>query len=294
MEGKSLLFKLLGDVEVVPVCIHPRKTAEQEITDISNMLKYFKAVNLEDITAPQCFAIEKGLKDLKQQPIFHDDQHGTAIVTLAAFINAINLTKKQKDTVKVIVNGAGAAGVTIAYLLMEYGVKNLVICDTRGVIYRGRKENMNEAKTKLAEVSNPENIQGDVYEAIKGADFFVGVSKGNILTADHIKTMAKDPVIFAMANPTPEIGYEKAKEGGAFIFGSGRSDLVNQINNSLVFPGIFKGLLKHNLGEVTEKMKINVAVSIANTLKHPLTPEYIMPDSLDKDVAIRIAEELGH
>ncbi len=293
MEGKSLLFKLLGDVEVVPVCMYPRATTKEAIQAIIKLLGNFDAVNLEDIKAPECFDIEEGLNALRVLPIFHDDQHGTAIVTLAGLINAAKVVDKDLKECKIIINGAGAAGITIAKLLLSYGVKDIIICDSVGSIYRGRTNNMNDAKRKIAEVTNLDNKIGLLPDVITGYDIFIGVSQEKALRGHWVSKMAQKSIVFALANPVPEIYPEDAKRSGAWIYGSGRSDFENQINNSLVFPGIFRAISQHRIKVITEEMKIKAAEAIAASIEGAPARNYIIPDSLDKDVAIRISNELG-
>lgn len=293
MEGKSLLFKLLGDVEVVPICMYPRPTTQESIQAIIKLLGNFDAINLEDIKAPECFDIEEGLNALKVLPIFHDDQHGTAIVTLAGLINAAKVVDKDLRDCKVIINGAGAAGITIAKLLLSYGVKDIILCDSAGSIYRGRTNNMNDAKKKIAEVTNLDNKIGQLPDVIAGYDIFVGVSQEKALRGHWVSKMAQKSIVFALANPVPEIYPEDAKRSGAWIYGSGRSDFENQINNSLVFPGIFRAISQHRIKVITEEMKIKAAEAIAASIEGQPSRNYIIPDSLDKDVAIRISNELG-
>lgn len=229
------------------------------IQAIIKLLGNFDAINLEDIKAPECFDIEEGLNALKVLPIFHDDQHGTAIVTLAGLINAAKVVEKDLRECKIIINGAGAAGITIAKLLLSYGVKDIIICDSAGSIYRGRTNNMNEAKRKIAEVTNKDNLNGQLPDAIKGTDIFIGVSQEKALRGHWVATMAKKSIVFALANPVPEILPDDAKSSGAYVYGSGRSDFENQINNSLVFPGIFRAISQHRIKVITEEMKIKAA-----------------------------------
>lgn len=293
MEGKSLLFRLLGEVEVIPLCIHPRKTPEEEIEAIANTVGYFMAVNLEDIKAPECFDIEVGLKHKKILPVFHDDQHGTAIVVLAALINAAKVAAKTIETARIVVNGAGAAGITIAKLLASYGAKNIIVCDTKGAIFKGRKEGMNDAKHKLAEVTNLEGLAGSLETVIANSDVFIGVSAAGALKGEWIPKMAQKPIIFALANPTPEILPEEAKAHGAFVYGSGRSDFENQINNSLVFPGIFRSIKEHHIKEITQDMKLKAAVALSKCLGREPTPDFVIPASLDKHLSVVISDEIG-
>ena len=278
MEGKCALFKTFGDVDAFPFCIRSK-----DVDDIVNTVKLlagsFGGVNLEDISAPRCFEIEKRLKEVCDIPIFHDDQHGTAVVTLAAMINALKLVNKKIEDIEVVVNGAGAAGVAITKLLMSKGLKKVILCDRKGAIYKGR-EGLNEIKAEMAEISNLEMKKGSLADVIKGADVFVGVSAPGSLTKEMVQTMAKDPIIFAMANPTPEILPSEAIEAGAKIVGTGRSDFPNQINNVLAVPGIFRGALDVHARDINDEMKIAAAEAIASVIpENEITPEYIIPDA---------------
>ncbi len=280
MEGKCALFKTFGDVDAFPLCIRSK-----EVDDIVNTVKLlagsFGGVNLEDISAPRCFEIEKRLKEVCDIPIFHDDQHGTAIVTLAAMINALKLVNKKIEDIEVVVNGAGAAGIAITKLLMSKGLKKVILCDRKGAIYKGR-DGLNDIKAEMAEISNLEMKKGGLSEVIKGADVFVGVSAPGSLTKEMVQTMAKDPIIFAMANPIPEILPSEAIEAGAKIVGTGRSDFPNQINNVLAFPGIFRGALDVHARDINDAMKLAAAEAIANVIpENELTPEYIIPDAFN-------------
>ena len=280
MEGKCALFKTFGDVDAFPLCIRSK-----EVDDIVNTVKLlagsFGGVNLEDISAPRCFEIEKRLKEVCDIPIFHDDQHGTAIVTLAAMINALKLVNKKIEDIEVVVSGAGAAGVAITKLLMSKGLKRVILCDRKGAIYKGR-DGLNDIKAEMAEISNLEMKKGSLADVIKGADGFVGVSAPGCLTKEMVQSMAKDPIIFAMANPIPEILPSEAIEAGAKIVGTGRSDFPNQINNVLAFPGIFRGALDVHASDINNEMKIAAAEAIANVIpENELTPEYIIPDAFN-------------
>ena len=283
MEGKCALFKTFGDVDAFPLCIRSK-----EVDDIVNTVRLlagsFGGVNLEDISAPRCFEIEKRLKEVCDIPIFHDDQHGTAIVTLAAMINALKLVNKKIEDIEVVVNGAGAAGVAITKLLMSKGLKKVILCDRSGAIYKGR-DGLNAIKAEMAEISNLEMKKGGLAEVIKGADVFVGVSAPGSLTKEMVQTMAKDPIIFAMANPTPEIMPNEAIEAGAKIVGTGRSDFPNQINNVLAFPGIFRGALDVHARDINDEMKLAAAEAIASVIPDDqITPEYIIPDAFNPAV----------
>jgi malate dehydrogenase (oxaloacetate-decarboxylating) len=289
MEGKAVLFKTFGDVDAIPILVDSKDT--DEIVDtIVRIAPTFGGINLEDISAPRCFEVEKKLKEKLDVPVFHDDQHGTAVVVLAALVNAMKIIKKPVPGLKVIINGAGAAGNSIARLLMSSGINNVILCDRKGALYRGM-EARGEEKLAMAEVTNPYNIKGTLSDVIKGADVFIGVSAPGVLTTEMVQNMSKDAVVFAMANPTPEIFPEDAKAGGARIIGTGRSDFPNQINNVLAFPGIFRGALDVRAREINEKMKVAAAYAIANSIPEvELNEEYIMPKAFNKDVQMQVAE----
>ncbi|MGL4848298.1 MAG: NAD(P)-dependent malic enzyme [Clostridium sp.] len=289
MEGKAILFKEFGGVDAFPICID-----SNDVDTIVNTVKLispgFGGINLEDISAPRCFEIEERLKKELDIPVFHDDQHGTAIVVLAGVINALKLVHKKIDEVKVVVNGMGAAGTAIAKLLMSAGVKNLVPCDRVGIINEDM-EDIDYAKRAFAKVANPEKITGNLADALKGADIFVGVSAPNIVTGEMVEAMAKDSILFAMANPVPEIMPEIAKAHGARVMGTGRSDMPNQINNVSVFPGLFKGALAVRAKDINEEMKIAAAMAIANSIdEKDLNDENIIPPSLDRSLVDRVAD----
>ncbi|MDE5834201.1 MAG: NAD-dependent malic enzyme [Ruminococcus sp.] len=293
MEGKCALFKAFGDVDAIPLCVRSK-----EVDDIVNTVKLlagsFGGVNLEDISAPRCFEIEKKLKECCDIPIFHDDQHGTAVVTLAAMLNALKLTGKHIDEIRVVTSGAGAAGIAIIRLLISMGLKDVVLCDRKGAIYKGRTEDMNPVKEAMAEITNKQMRKGTLAEVIKGADVFIGVSAPNCVTPEMVKSMAKDPIIFPMANPTPEIMPEVAIEAGAAVVGTGRSDYPNQINNVLAFPGIFRGALDVRASDINDAMKIAAAKAIASFVTDDkLAPDYIIPSVLDKSVAKAVAEAVA-
>ena len=292
MEGKSLLFKTFGDVDAFPICVDTRDTAKiVELVEL--MAPTFGGVNLEDIKAPQCFIIEDALKKngVFKGPIFHDDQHGTAVVTLAGLINALKVVNKNLEDITVVTSGAGAAGIAIIKLLMAMGLKNVIMCDTRGAIYEGRAEGMNPYKEEIARRTNPQKVKGGLAEAIKGADVFIGVSAPNTLTEDMIRSMAKDPIVFAQANPIPEIWpIQRALDAGARVVSTGRSDCPNQINNVLAFPGIFRGALDVAATDINDAMKIAAAYAIAELVTaDELRPDYIIPSTLNPDVAPAVA-----
>lgn len=292
MEGKCALFKVFADVDAFPLCIR-----SNDIDDIVNTVTLlagsFGGVNLEDISAPRCFEIEAKLKERCDIPVFHDDQHGTAIVTAAAMLNALKVTKRKLEDIKVVTLGAGAAGIAIVKLLISMGLKDVVMCDRKGAIYKGR-EGLNEEKKKIAEISNKENKTGSLSDVLKGADVFIGVSAPNMLTQDMIRSMAKDPILFTMANPTPEIMPDEAKAAGAAVIGTGRSDFPNQINNVLAFPGIFRGALDVRASDINDEMKLAAAYAIAELVdEKDLSAEYIIPDAFDKRVAESVAEAVA-
>ena len=289
MEGKCALFKTFADVDAFPLCIRS-KDVDEIVNTVALLAGSFGGVNLEDISAPRCFEIEKRLKAVCDIPIFHDDQHGTAVVTLAAMINALKLVGKKMEDLSVVVNGSGAAGIAITKLLMSRGLKKVILCDRKGAIYEGR-DGLNEIKAEMAKISNLERKQGSLAEVIKGADVVIGVSAPGSLTTEMVKTMAPDPIIFAMANPVPEIMPDEAKAAGVRIMGTGRSDFPNQINNVLAFPGIFRGALDVRASDINDEMKIAAAEAIAGVIpENEITPEYIIPDSFDPRVKDAVAE----
>jgi malate dehydrogenase (oxaloacetate-decarboxylating) len=284
MEGKAILFKMLAGVDAVPVCLNTKD--EDELVGIVKALEpSFGGVNLEDISAPRCFSIEGRLRGQMGVPVFHDDQHGTAIVTLAGLINALKLVDKKMGDVRVVFNGAGASGMACARFYMNAGVRDVIMCDSRGVIYGGRVEGMNQYKEGIAKVTNGDNIQGGLADAIKGADVFVGLSVGGCVTKDMIASMNEKPVVFALANPTPEIMPDAAYEAGAQVVATGRSDLPNQVNNVLGFPGVFRGALDARADDINEGMKLAAAYAIASQIPDEMIArECIIPSPLDEDV----------
>ncbi len=291
MEGKAILFKEFGNVDAFPICLATQNT-EEIIKTIKNIAPVFSAINLEDIASPKCFEIEERLKRELDIPVFHDDQEGTAIAILAGLINALKLSKKSIANAKIILSGAGAAGNATAKLLAAAGAKNLIVCDTKGAIYKTRNNN-DKYKEELANLTNPKNFQGTMAEALISADAFIGVSAPKILTQKMIRTMTAHPIIFALANPIPEITPEEAKKAGAKIISTGRSDYPNQINNLLVFPGLFRGVLNTHIKIINNKTKIAVAYAIANLVpKNKLTPNYIVPNAMDKRVAKVVAKAI--
>ncbi|MFZ2193199.1 MAG: NADP-dependent malic enzyme [Candidatus Moraniibacteriota bacterium] len=288
MEGKALLFKELAGVDAIPIVL-----ATQDIEELIKTIKYlaptFGGINLEDISAPRCFEIEERLKSELDIPVFHDDQHGTAIVVLAGLINALKVAKKDLAKIKIVISGTGAAGVAIAKLLIKAGAKHIVMLDRIGIIYKERSGGLNGSKMEIAKITNPENVQGNVRDALTGADVFIGVSAPNILTEEDISKMNKKSIVFAMANPIPEIMPERARAGGAFIVATGRSDFPNQLNNVLAFPGIFRGVFDNNTKVITDNHKIKVAEAIASLIKKP-TSGKIIPEALDLRVAKIVAK----
>ncbi len=288
MEGKCVLFKEFGGVDAFPLCIRS-KSVDDIVRTVELLAGSFGGVNLEDISAPRCFEIERRLKPLCDIPIFHDDQHGTAVVTLAAMINALKLVKKDIASISVVVNGSGAAGIAVTNLLMAMGLQDVVLCDRKGAIYEGR-EGLDGEKARMAKISNRQMKKGTLSDIIKGADVFIGVSAPGLLTAADVATMASDAIIFAMANPTPEIFPDEAKAGGARVIGTGRSDYPNQINNVLAFPGIFRGALDVRASDINDEMKIAAAYAIAGLVSDgELTADYILPVAFDKRVKDTVA-----
>ena len=294
MEGKAVLFKEFGGVNAVPICLDTQDT-DEIIKSVVNIAPAFGGINLEDISAPRCFEIEERLKELLDIPVFHDDQHGTAIVVLAGIINAMKVTGKDKESAKVVVNGAGSAGVAITKLLLTYGFKDVTMCDISGILGKG-SQNLNWMQQKMVEVTNPEQKTGTLADALKGADIFVGVSAPNIVTQDMVASMNKDAILFAMANPVPEIMPDIAKAAGAKVVGTGRSDFPNQINNVVAFPGIFKGALEGRATAITEEMKLATAKAIAGLVPdEELNENNILPEAFDPrvaDVVSRAVKEL--
>lgn len=292
MEGKCALFKAFGDVDAIPLCIRS-KEVDDIVETVRLLLGSFGGVNLEDISAPRCFEIERRLKEVSDIPIFHDDQHGTAVVTLAALINALKLTNKSIGEIKVVTSGAGAAGVAIIKLLISMGLKNVIMCDRTGAIYAGR-ENLNTEKEEVAAITNQDKKSGSLTDVLVGADVFIGVSSPGCVTEEMVRSMNKNSIIFAMANPTPEIMPDLAKAAGAAIIGTGRSDFPNQINNVLAFPGIFRGALDVHAKDINDEMKIAAARAIADYIpEKDLSADYIIPSPLDKKVAAAVAQSVA-
>ncbi|WAM34793.1 NAD(P)-dependent malic enzyme [Caldicellulosiruptor morganii] len=288
MEGKAVLFKEFGGVDAFPICINS-KDVEEIVRVIKLIQPSFGGINLEDIAAPFCFEIEERLIDELEIPVFHDDQHGTAVVALAALINSLKLVNKKISDVRIVINGAGAAGIAVAQLLIKYGAKDIIICDKCGAIYEGREEDMNKYKQQIAKVTNKNHLKGSIHDVIKGADVFIGLSVANVLDEEDVKNMAKDAIVMAMANPVPEIMPGKAKRAGAKIICTGRSDFSNQVNNVLAFPGIFRGALDVRARKITDEMKVAAAEAIARIAEEDLNEDYVIPKALNKRVSFEVA-----
>ena len=292
MEGKAILFKNFANVDAFPICLDT-KDVDEIVETVKRIAPCFGGINLEDISAPRCFEIEARLKKELDIPVFHDDQHGTAIVVCAGLINALKLVNKKMEDIHVVINGAGSAGISICKLILQFGVKDVVLVDRQGALCPG-EEWMNPAQAAMAEITNPNKQRGPLTEIIKDKDLFIGVSAPNIVTAEMVSTMASDAIVFAMANPTPEIMPDLAKQGGARIVATGRSDFPNQINNVLVFPGIFRGALDVKATDITEEMKLAAARAIASLVTdEELTEDYIIPSPFDKRVCAVVAKEVG-
>jgi len=289
MEGKCILFKEFAGVDAFPICLDTQDT-EEIIKTVKYLAPVFGGINLEDISAPRCFEIEERLKKELDIPVMHDDQHGTATVVLAGLINALKVRNSKKEEVKITVNGSGAAGQAIIKLLLDYGFKNIIVCDREGIIYEGR-ENLNSEKEKLSRLTNPLKTKGGLAEAIKGADIFIGVSAPGILTEEMVKTMAQKPIVFALANPVPEIMPDIAKSAGALVVATGRSDYPNQINNVLAFPGIFRGALDNKVKQITDTMLIRAAENLASLVSRP-TSDLVLPNPFDKEVMKAVAKAI--
>lgn len=292
MEGKCVLFKTFGNVDAFPLCIRS-KSVDDIVNTVKLLAGSFGGVNLEDISAPRCFEIERRLKEICDIPIFHDDQHGTAVVTVAAMLNALKLAKKDIKDIEAVVNGSGAAGIAVTRLLMAMGLKNVILCDTKGAIYEGR-DNLNTEKAEMAKISNRLLKKGSLKDVMVGADVFIGVSAPGTVTQEMVKSMAKDSIIFAMANPTPEIMPDEARAAGASVIGTGRSDFANQINNVLAFPGIFRGALDVRASDINDEMKIAAATAIASLISDSeLNAEYVIPAPFDPRVAKAVSEAVA-
>lgn len=293
MEGKAVLFKSFAGINGVPIALDTTDT-DEIVNTVKLLQPNYGGINLEDISAPRCFEIEETLKKETNIPVFHDDQHGTAIVTMAGLINALRIVDKDLSDIKVVLNGAGAAGIAIVKLLYSYGVRDMIMCDSKGAIYEGRQHGMNDTKSYVANWTNKDKIDGSLEEVIKDADVFIGVSVADLLTKDMVKSMADDPIIFAMANPNPEIKPDNAKEAGAKVIGTGRSDFPNQINNVLAFPGIFRGALDVEATHINEDMKKAAVEAIADLIEEDeLNPDYCIPGPFDKRVAPSVARSVA-
>lgn len=288
MEGKCVLFKTFGNVDAFPLCVSTQDvdTFVQTVKLISGS---FGGINLEDISAPRCFEIEDKLKACCDIPVFHDDQHGTAIITLAGMKNALKVVGKKLEDAKIVISGAGAAAISICHLLLRAGAGKVILCDRHGAIYRGRESGMNPIKEQMALITNPDSVQGTLVDAVRGADAFIGVSAPGLLTTDMVSTMAKDAIVFACANPTPEIFPDEAKAGGAAVVATGRSDYPNQINNVLAFPGVFRGAFDVRAREINEEMKLAAAQAISNLVGDELSAEYIIPSPIDERVVAAVS-----
>jgi len=293
MEGKCVLFKAFGNVDAFPLCIKS-KDVDEIVNTIYLISGSFGGVNLEDIAAPRCFEIERKLKEKCDIPIFHDDQHGTAVITLAGLQNALNVVGKQLENVKIAVNGAGAAAIAITKLLLSAGARDVTLCDRTGIVYKGREKGMNWIKTEMAEVTNPHNLEGSLSDAMRGADVFIGVSAPGCVSQDMVRSMAKDPILFACANPTPEIFPDEAKAAGARVVSTGRSDYPNQINNVLAFPGIFRGVFDVRASDINEEMKVAAAQALAGLISdEELNEDYIIPAAFDPRVGPAVAKAVA-
>jgi malate dehydrogenase (oxaloacetate-decarboxylating) len=291
MEGKALLFKELGGVDAFPIVLSTQQP-DEVVAAVKAIAPTFGGINLEDIKAPECFEVEEKLKAALDIPVFHDDQHGTAIVVLAALTNALKVTERKMGATIVVINGAGAAGIAVAKLLLRAGVADVILVDTHGAIYDGRKDGMNPYKEEMAKVTNKKRVKGRLADVVKRVDVFIGVSKPGVLTKEMVRTMKAGPIIFAMANPDPEISPDEARAGGAAVVGTGRSDYSNQINNVLAFPGVFRGALDVRASRITEGMKLAAANAIASYLKNP-TAENILPSPLDRGVTKAVAKAVA-
>lgn len=289
MEGKAALFREFGNIDAFPICLATQNT-EEIIATVKNIAPVFGAINLEDIAAPRCFEIEKRLQEMLDIPVMHDDQHGTAVVVLAGLINALKLRKLKPAEARVVINGSGAAGTAITKILLDFGVRDIIVCDTQGAIFEGRPD-LNAEKKEIATVTNMNKKSGDLSQVIEGAHVFIGVSKGNLVTADMVRAMAERPIIFAMANPTPEIMPDAAIAAGAFVVATGRSDFPNQVNNVLAYPGIFRGALDRGIVQFTDEMFVRAAKNLA-AVEKKITPKKILPNVFDPRVVKVVAKAI--
>ncbi len=293
MEGKCVLFKAFGGVDAFPLCVKT-KDVDEFVNTVYNISGSFGGINLEDIAAPRCFEIEKKLKEKCDIPIFHDDQHGTAVITFAGLLNALKVVDKKLDEIKIAVNGAGAAAIAITKLLISGGAKNVTLCDRTGIVYKGREKGMNWIKNEMAEITNPEGLKGSLADSMKGADVFIGVSAPGSVNQDMVRSMARDPIIFACANPTPEIFPDDAKAAGAKVISTGRSDFPNQINNVLAFPGIFRGTFDVRASDINEAMKVAASHALADLVEpDKLGPDYIIPAAFDPRVGPAVSKAVA-
>ncbi len=292
MEGKAILFKTFGGVEAFPICISTQET-DRIVEVVENLSPGFGGINLEDISSPRCFDIEQKLRERLDIPVFHDDQHGTAVVALAALVNALKITDRKLDEVKIVFNGAGAGAIAVTKILIQAGAKNITVCDTNGIVYQGRRQGMNPIKAELAAITNPDRQQGTLADALRGAEVFIGLSGPNVLTQDMVRSMAETPVVFAMANPDPEIHPEAARAAGALVVATGRSDFPNQVNNCLAFPGIFRGALDIRARGINDAMNLAAAFAIAGLVGKRLSPGYILPEAMDFRVPPVVAEAVA-
>jgi malate dehydrogenase (oxaloacetate-decarboxylating) len=289
MEGKAVLFKTFGGVEAFPICISTQETGFVERL-VESIAPTFGGINLEDISSPRCFEIEQKLGEILDIPVFHDDQHGTAVVALAGLVNALKIVDRRLSDVRIVFNGAGASAISTTKILIEAGAQNIIVCDTKGAVFRGRSAGMNRIKEELAEITNPDRVRGSLGDVLKGADVFIGLSGPNVLNQDMVKAMAAKPIVFAMANPDPEIHPDEAKAAGAAVVATGRSDFPNQVNNCLAFPGIFRGALDIRARAINDAMNIAAAHAIAELVGKDLSPGYILPNAMDFRVPPAVAE----
>jgi malate dehydrogenase (oxaloacetate-decarboxylating) len=289
MEGKAVLFKTFGGVEAFPICISTQET-DFVIRLVETIAPTFGGINLEDISSPRCFEIEQKLGEILDIPVFHDDQHGTAVVALAGLLNALKIVDRRLGDVKIVFNGAGASAISTAKILIEAGAQNIIVCDTKGAVFKGRSAGMNRIKEELAEITNPDRVRGSLGDVLRGAEIFIGLSGPNVLNQDMVKSMASEPVVFAMANPDPEIHPDEARAAGAAVVATGRSDFPNQVNNCLAFPGIFRGALDIRARAINDAMNIAAAHAIAELVGKDLSPGYILPNAMDFRVPPAVAE----
>jgi malate dehydrogenase (oxaloacetate-decarboxylating) len=292
MEGKAILFKTFGGVEAFPICISTQEP-DKIVSLVENIAPAFAGINLEDISSPRCFEIEKKLIERLEIPVFHDDQHGTAVVALAGLMNALKIVDRKLAEVKIVVNGAGASAIASVKILLKAGARQIIVCDTSGVVYQGRSQGMNFIKEELAALTNPDRLQGALADVLQGAEVFIGLSGPNVLTQEMVRSMAPDPIVFALANPVPEIHPDAARQGGAAVIATGRSDFPNQVNNCLAFPGIFRGALDVRARTIDDEMNVAAAHAIAALVGDDLSPGYILPGAMDFRVPPAVAEAVA-